>query len=871
MATLQDLLTTYSSNHRPTSAEYKRYGYFSNGWNSVRRWSASTAAVETAGISAPSQVENSWTPAPYNIATDTTEGYRVFRYRYLDSRTGYVSNPSTEFECTDETVESSASSLRFLIGAALSPEAAITNMAITATTITRPSGSWSTYGLALGDYITITNAEDSANNGTYGPIRTLSATVITIPSASWTVNADDDTIQVARAQRGRIKPSTDSKVDKIVLEATVVSSTPEKSGRTFGPHTTGLNIANKTITRDSGSWVSDGFDIGDYILLEDAEDAANSGTWGPITKMTATVLTIASGGFTTNTDDTAATWTLKTKEDPGASEFFKAAEALNTASSIDFSMTDSELELQFLPWSDDGHDPPPIAQNIVSHRERIWLFGQVTHSIGTATFTNASTTVAQGSSPDWNTEALGASAGASSVQWLIRATGSNEATYEISYYTGSDIIMKTAYADGTETVAYKIFSRANVVWVSEPGYPESFSPLRFINGPNAADSNNLTAGVGYGSSMVFYSPSGMYRYSWDTDPLEDGFWTPLSNKAGALNQRVVIEHEGTIYSMDRRGWHAWRGTFPTLISRPLGSILSSIDFAYADRFHACYLPDSRAIRWWVTYTGDTYPKNYVQYDVDTGAWSTGTYLQGITDSRLIDHGSGLRVFLLDDQGYSWWADTGLADGCPAANSHITTTTGSTTTVIQSATTLPTSGTGLAGMYLNRRTSAGASENRLISSNTSSAITVSSAFSSAPGTGVVMWVGPIPSKIKTRAFGLKPNAKVKTRTGYVTLMFKPTSSARYLQVRVYEDYSSTAKTWSTAQNNRTGLAWPGSNTRYPTADWVVDLSTTGGVVHVPIGSEWKKFFEVEIETDEPDSDFYLISMEYDGQVLEEKGL
>jgi hypothetical protein len=41
--------------------------------------------------------------------------------------------------------------------------------------------------------VTITSAEDAANNGTFGPITALTATVITIDSASFTANTDDDT------------------------------------------------------------------------------------------------------------------------------------------------------------------------------------------------------------------------------------------------------------------------------------------------------------------------------------------------------------------------------------------------------------------------------------------------------------------------------------------------------------------------------------------------------------------------------------------------------------------------------------------------------------------------------------------------------
>lgn len=68
-----------------------------------------------------------------------------------------------------------------------------TNVAFAATTITRSAGDWTADGFKLGDYVTIRSAEDAGNNGTFGPITALSATVITIASAAFTVNADDDT------------------------------------------------------------------------------------------------------------------------------------------------------------------------------------------------------------------------------------------------------------------------------------------------------------------------------------------------------------------------------------------------------------------------------------------------------------------------------------------------------------------------------------------------------------------------------------------------------------------------------------------------------------------------------------------------------
>jgi hypothetical protein len=691
---LSTLASGYSSAHRGTLSEYRRMAYLSNGWDKLKRWDGRTASLETAGIEGPSQDLDSWAPVPTDAAGDCDDGVHVVRYRYMDSRTGFVSNPSEEREVT-----SASGQLTFAV-----------------------------------------NTTGQAN----------------------------------------IIRSTDAKVDRIVLEMSVV----------------------------------------------------------------------------------------------GGAEFFQAAEALNTASTIVVSISDAELETQFLPWDDDGHDVPPVAKYVVSHRDRLWLFGQVVHSTGTATFTNSSANVAEGSTdPDWRASALGDNTASPptypSVAWFIQKDGEQTA-YEIDTFDDSAnrIVLKAAYPGTTASnSAYQIFTRANVVWVSRPGYPESFQPLLFINGPNNEMAGDITAGVGYSSSMIFYSLSGMTKLAWDDDPLEDPVYVPLSTKYGALNQRVVCEVEGRVYAMDRNGWTKWQGTFPEMISRPIDALRASIDYTKADNFHAVFVPAIRAIRWHVCYTGEDYPKHYIQHDIDTGQWSTGEFLQGVSESRLVPTSNGPRVVYGDENGHSWFADVGTCDGCDEDYSHLTTAAGSTATVLAIATiTLPTSGAGLAGCYAQWRKTDGTYVSRLISSNTASTITIASTFGSTLGAGETLWVGPIPSKLKTRAYAAKKRSK-KTRPRYLNVEFTPESSARLIQVRLYDDLSDTAKTWAAAQNDRDGLTYPGTNTRYPSSDWLASVANTDGTVQVPPGSEFRRYVEFELEMNEPDATYELLSLSVDGDELE----
>lgn len=61
----------------------------------------------------------------------------------------------------------------------------------------------------------------------------------------------------------------------------------------------------ETITRTTGSWVTDGYKIGGRVEVSDAEDVGNNGTF-VITAMSATILTVTGVTFTINASDTTA-------------------------------------------------------------------------------------------------------------------------------------------------------------------------------------------------------------------------------------------------------------------------------------------------------------------------------------------------------------------------------------------------------------------------------------------------------------------------------------------------------------------------------------------------------------------------------------
>jgi hypothetical protein len=62
-----------------------------------------------------------------------------------------------------------------------------------------------------------------------------------------------------------------------------------------------------TITRSTGSWLTDGYQVGGRVEVSNAEDVGNNGTF-TITALTATVCTVTGVTFTANLNDTTATF-----------------------------------------------------------------------------------------------------------------------------------------------------------------------------------------------------------------------------------------------------------------------------------------------------------------------------------------------------------------------------------------------------------------------------------------------------------------------------------------------------------------------------------------------------------------------------------
>lgn len=136
-----------------------------------------------------------------------------------------------------------------------SPTLTFAEVGGTGDTITRSAGSWIDDGFAVGDIVTVTG---SASNNVTGAIASLSATVITFGT-------------------------TDLANEGPVAGCSVVAY----EGLTFAE----VGGTGDTITRNRGSWLADGFRVGDTVTIT---GTSSNNVSGAIAALTATVLTFGS-------------------------------------------------------------------------------------------------------------------------------------------------------------------------------------------------------------------------------------------------------------------------------------------------------------------------------------------------------------------------------------------------------------------------------------------------------------------------------------------------------------------------------------------------------------------------------------------------
>lgn len=544
----------------------------------------------------------------------------------------------------------------------------------------------------------------------------------------------------------------------------------------------------------------------------------------------------------------------------GGTVYYNALETTNTTATKSVNRSDTTLAEYTLDWDSTGHFGPPPTSILLEHRGCLVAGGFPVYTTGTAKVTASGVTVT-GTSTAWKT-------GMGTDAWYFLPSGDTTPSIVSSVTGNTSMTLKAAHAAFT-TRPYKMWSpRTNDVYISKPGFPESFgdSLSLYRRQPVLQNrSDTLTALRSYFGSLLVFGEHSLEKFEWEED-YDDGRIYPVPGDRGAVANKVVCNVEGTIYSLDRGGFWAWRGGAPQSISRPIDPVLNRVAWSYASKFHAIFNPLERLVEWFVATGTQTEPATAFCWDVDQKQWSTRSYSYAITASDVAPDSEGvMRPIYFDVNGYYWNDGIGFTDGAhPTCSFALTCDSGSTvgTTAIAAGTLYAVTGTYMMGgvpLYWEE-----GAETRWASSNTATAIKMGAAWSSAPATGDTIQVGRIPCTYKTRAFRMG-NPLEEQKGIYFVIEFVPLPVSADLIVRCYENLSSDPKSdWQSSSAGQPGVTFVSDS-----ADITIDLSTANGRVKIPLGDAWDRTLEFELEIADAGVPVQLLGYYIEGEMAKEQ--
>ena len=290
-----------------------------------------------------------------------------------------------------------------------------------------------------------------------------------------------------------------------------------------------------------------------------------------------------------------------------------------------------------------------------------------------------------------------------------------------------------------------------------------------------------------GDVLVFYKDSAIYELHFDTNPsgtTGDGYGKTVNTERGALNQRCVVNVQGTHYVLDTKGIYQFRGgTDMVRLSEPLRGILDRINWDEREKFSG--VQDDDRVIWFVALDRDTECKYGLVLDLNSiylgrqPRWYIYEFDFGVRDAQRVQFANDANVVqfgmefkpvaaFMTEYGYVGYINAGYRDlVAPQLSATGTVTSSTTTTVTDSNATFTRTNDAsvtedVQGAYLRFITwptadkpgSADWSQAyRITTVNSATQVTVTPAMPSSPPAGAAYVIGAIPNaRIKTPLLG-----------------------------------------------------------------------------------------------------------------------
>lgn len=515
-----------------------------------------------------------------------------------------------------------------------------------------------------------------------------------------------------------------------------------------------------------------------------------------------------------------------------------------TSTSLSSTKTDTLLAAQgFQSLFDDRNRslgsingvPPDDKAVIAAHLDRLFATAEEEYKVGCVAVTAGSKAVT-GIGTEWPSNFAGR---------FLWAEGADQ-PYEIDSVSESAQTLTLLAPFGGATSPYTTYSirpsiaQRRVVAFSEPGKADSWAPTNAI--ALQEDGDEITGLMPKGSFLYILEHEHVYRFTYQDDPLTDGF-VFLSIGRGCVNQRSWVVVDDLAYMLDEAGIYSFSGGREVeSLSDPIQDLFFTtrsrsrfkVRWEAARWFHACYDRGQQTIRWFVTLSGRRHPRHALCLDLRQKRWWVEEYPFPVGASCTLELDGLERVFLGGAGGEVYLLGEGTLDRVDASK-------GTVRGIVDSATLLSLTdesasfGNDLVGSVVVIVDGRGKRQRRRIVAVEDTTLRLDRPWLILPDDLSVYQVGGVQWSYRTGWFRWAPGEEESPRR--LEICFDPCESLTSLKARIYYDRSKTPVVWDYAydQDQSNGMS---SEPEEP--DLTGDLTKTIGQIQRRLNSH-KEFY------------------------------
>ncbi len=494
-----------------------------------------------------------------------------------------------------------------------------------------------------------------------------------------------------------------------------------------------------------------------------------------ITAVTATTITTSTAYSSAGS---SASWVFSGYVNDGTSD-----EALAAYQNMPYVTADGRHEIanRFVP-------PPNDMPYVTFLQDRMFMAGTISYELGTVATTSGSNVIT-GTGTNWVSTLVGRSIYISGLQALATVTTYTSATSLTISVNATQTASGLSYAITPTAIKY------NALYFSEADEPESMPERnQFLLQQNNDDPDFIMGLAPNNSELIVAQRRHLYAVQFFRQPDIDASPTLIANR-GIVNNRCWCRYDNQLLMMDDYGIHVVRGgDVSDVINDAWGDETVSTDDTY---FFAVANRKRNSVRFHLNFAETGYPKRWIEYAPDQNTICTGTFATGVASGVYLEkrtyYGSlNRRLYVENPTSHLDHASTLIRGTVTSATSTtITDSTASFTSALLESPVAIVSGTGKGQM-------------RYVTAQTSTQLTVDTAWSVTPDATSVYCLGAIQWLLKTGVLqngGRGENDRNASYQG-LEVIFQPTEdSMGYFDMRRYIDHSQSVTTNDYYRQNR----------------------------------------------------------------------